>query len=345
MITKSPQVDPKTAERDRHFPTKITTSFMGDFLNVVRGLLMGGADIIPGVSGGTVALILGIYQRLVTAISHFDLTFIGHVRSQRWREAARHVDLRFLCALGCGILSGIVALASLMHYLITTDATRPLTLAAFFGLILASGVLVGRMVERWSFNAVALCVAGAGFAFWITGLKPTPGEPTTAFIFLCGMIGICAMILPGISGAFILLLLGVYVHVTDAIKSIKGITSGAFTWDHAETIVVFGIGCCIGLLAFSKILRWLLQRHESMTMALLCGFMVGSLRKIWPFQRDLTPEVEKFKLKIFENAGPESTGQLLIVITIIVVAMVFVFALDWLSRGSAHVPPLPEENA
>ena len=315
-----------------------------DLIHAGRGFLMGGADIIPGVSGGTVALILGIYERLVTAISHFDVTFVRHLKNGAWLQAARHVDLRFLIALGAGIATGIVGLSSIMHHLVTTPATRPLTLAAFFGLILASGVLVGKMVQRWSVPAALLCVAGAVGAFYVTGLKPIVGEPSVAYIFFCGMIGICAMILPGISGAFILLLLGMYIHVTEALKSIKGLPRGEFTSEHFQTIFVFVAGCALGLLIFSKMLRWLLANHESVTMATLCGFMIGSLRKIWPFQKDMTPEVTKFKLKQFDNFVPDSlNGHVMLVIAIAIAAMVFVFIIDRVSHASEHVPPLEEE--
>jgi putative membrane protein len=304
-----------------------------DLANAGRGLLMGGADIIPGVSGGTVALILGIYERLVTAISRFDLELLRHLRHGQFREAARHVDLRFVLALGCGIATGIVGLASLMNYLITTPATRPYTLAAFFGMILASGVLVGKLVGRWNLARVCFCIAGGAIAFWITGLTPTASSnPPAAYVFLCGMIGICAMILPGISGAFILLLLGMYVYVTDALKALKGIHTGEFTTDHLLTIVIFSAGCAVGLLSFSKILRWLLSRHGAQTMAVLCGFMLGSLRKIWPFQRDVTQGIHEFKLKQFQNFLPDAVdGMVLSVIAVALVAMVLVFVLDRLS--------------
>ncbi|MHC4516906.1 MAG: DUF368 domain-containing protein, partial [Planctomycetota bacterium] len=233
-----------------------------DVAQIVRGFLMGGADIIPGVSGGTVALILGIYRRLVNALSHFDLTFIGHLKRFELLQAARHMDLRFLAALGTGILVGIVSLAGLMHHLLTDDRLRPLTLAMFFGLILASGVLVGRLVDRWSTGSVTMAIAGIAIAYWITGLQSAAIEASYPYVFLCGMIAICAMILPGISGAYILLLLGMYLHVTGAIK---GLPKGDVSVENLTTIAVFCAGCVVGLLSFSKLLRWLLARFTSPT--------------------------------------------------------------------------------
>jgi putative membrane protein len=280
-----------------------------------------------------VALVLGIYRRLVTDLSRFDLQFVRLVRGGRILEAARYVDLRFLVGLGCGISLGIISLASLMHHLLTDERLRPLTLAAFFGLILASGVLVGRRVERWSVGAVALAVAGTGLAYWITGLGSVAIEPSYPYVFICGAVAICAMILPGISGAYILLLLGMYLHVTGMIK---GLPRGDVSADSLITIAVFCTGCAVGLLSFSKLLRWLLAQHTSPTMAVLGGFMIGSLRKIWPFQRDVTPEIMDLKLKRFVNVWPDALeARVALAVLIAVVAVGLVFLLDHLSRRSA----------
>ena len=193
-----------------------------DRRQVARGLLMGGADIIPGVSGGTVALILGIYRRLVHAISHFDAQLVGYLGQRRWSDAARHVDLRFLFTLGCGILVGIASLASLMHHLL--EHYQSPTLAAFFGLILASSWIVAHSIapssraDIWLWLAAGL--GAALLAFWLVGLPILRPRPGLLYTFFCGTIAICAMILPGISGAAMLLLLGRYEHITGIIKHI-----------------------------------------------------------------------------------------------------------------------------
>ena len=230
-----------------------------DLLNLVRGLLMGSADIIPGVSGGTVALILGIYQRLITAISRFDLTFLRYLRGFEFFAAARHVDLRFLVFLGAGILTGVVGLASTMHWLLENHLER--TLAAFFGMILASSFLVGRMVERWNTVMIGSLVVGGAFAYWLVGLPFLENPPDSLlYLFLCGAIAICAMILPGISGAFILLILGKYYHVTGVLRSFVSLD---VTADGITTVVVFAAGAVTGLLSFSRLLRFLLERYHS----------------------------------------------------------------------------------
>lgn len=301
---------------------------------------MGGADIIPGVSGGTVALILGIYERLVTAVSRFDLTLLSHVRHLRFRAAAEHIDLRFLLSLASGIALGILGLATLMHYLLENQLQY--TFAAFFGLILASSLLVGQMVQRWDALSGACLAIGAAAAYVLVGLPFTSSPPEgNGYVFVCGTVGICAMILPGISGAFILLVLGKYSEITEVLRNTM---HGEITVANVTTIAVFCAGCAVGLLSFSKLLRWLLARHESQTMALLCGFMVGSLRKIWPFKHDLTPDV-RFKEKQFANILPKSIdGDVLLTVAIAVAAAAFVIVLDRLTKAHEHVPPLSEEE-
>ena len=255
-------------------------SLRRELLNVPRGFLMGVADIIPGVSGGTVALILGIYERLVTAISRFDGEFAHDVRRGNWRAAAQHIDLAFLVTLGCGIALGILSLANVMHYLLEHQLRY--TYAVFFGLILGSSLLVARLIRLWTPLTILALLGGIWFAWWVVGLPGLKNPPDgNLYIFFCGVIAICAMILPGISGSFILLILGKYKYVTGIIKdATRGIVSG----EGLLTLAVFAAGCVLGLLGFSKLLRWLLSRHYSLTMGALCGFMLGSLRKIWPFK-------------------------------------------------------------
>ncbi len=297
---------------------------------------MGGADIIPGVSGGTVALVLGIYQRLITAISHCDLHLVGLLARRRWTEAARHIDLRFLIALGLGIATGIVSLASLMHYLLAYQ--RPYTLAAFFGMIAASACLVARMLKpRSNLELAGLFAIGAGaawFAFWITGHTQIVARTSLGYAFLSGSVAICAMILPGISGAYILVLLGMYQVITELIVKVRRFEAGT---DEFVLLIVFASGCVIGLVTFSKALRLLLTRFEAPTLAALCGFMVGSLRCVWPFQIDLTPEIEKLKLKRYELYLPREFDQQVWLCGLIAVACgVAVLAVESMVRGQGH---------
>lgn len=300
-----------------------------DLTHFARGVAMGSADVVPGVSGGTVALIVGVYERLIAAISRFDARLLHLAASRQWREAAVYVDARFLAALGAGVATALLTLANIMSYLLVHH--RSATLAAFFGLILASTVLVARLIRPPSFAAQLVYllagVAGAGFAFWLVGLDAVHGAESYGYYFLCGMIAICAMILPGISGAFLLLILGAYEPVTTMVKDFSRFElSGA---DFAR-LTVFALGCGIGLIGFAKIIRWLLARWHDLTMAVLCGFMLGSLRRIWPFQHDLTPEIEKLSHKSYENYVPAAwTRETIVCVAIALIALAAVLFIEW----------------
>ena len=310
-----------------------------DLLQVARGFLMGGADIIPGVSGGTVALILGIYSRLVTAITRFDATLIRLLIQRQWQAAVVHVDLRFLVALGTGILLGIGGLATLMHHLLENHLQ--VTFAAFFGMILASCWLVGRAVPHWRATEVVAAALAAIFAYWLVGLPLLQQPPDgNGYTFLCGVLGICAMILPGISGSFILLILGKYSDITGLLKDVL---HGHVSVAALTTIAVFVVGCAVGLLGFSRVLKWLLSRFEPTTMAALCGFMAGSLRKIWPFKLDLTPDLTEFKHKLYENVAP-NFGRLesWYCLAAIVIAGGLVLLLDRMTLAEEQIEHLPD---
>lgn len=308
-------------------------SLRDDLLNAARGMLMGCADAIPGVSGGTVALIVGIYSRLVTAISHFDLRLLRHLRKGEWRQAACHVDLRFLLALGCGIAVGLVGMLVMASILLKGEY-RSLTLAAFFGMILASAVLVVGMIRQMRHDRpltlIALGLVGAAVACWISTLDyATDGnaDPPYLFLFICGCLAICAMILPGISGAMVLMILGPYEYVSgtvDQLVRLENIRQGLLT------LVVFGSGCAISLILFSKILRKLLERFTPQTTALLCGFMFGALPKLWPFQK----KIELGEHDQYKPMMPEAIDSTVwAALGIAVASMVFVFTIDRLSRG------------
>jgi putative membrane protein len=309
---------------------------------------MGSADIVPGVSGGTIALILGIYPRLVTAISHFDAHLLGLLARREWRAAAIHVDLRFLVALALGIFTGIVALASVMLYLLTHQ--RPYTLAVFFGLILASSLIVARMVQprtKAQLGGTCLLALAAGvFAFWLVGSEQIGMRDHLAYFFLCGVVAICAMILPGISGAYILWLLGAYETVAGIIHNLA---HGEITGRELLMLGVFATGCVVGLISFSKLLRWLLARAHMATMAVLGGFMVGSLRLMWPFQIDLTPHIEKLNLKQYQAFIPEQWDSgVTVCVALAVTAIVVILLLErWgsLAQSTEEGTQLGEENA
>lgn len=243
---------------------------------VLKGIGMGAADVIPGVSGGTIAFITGIYEELIGSIRSFDLTALRKLLRLDLRGFWRHVNGNFLVSVLLGIGISIFSLAKLMKYLLET---HPIFVwSFFFGLIIASSWLVAREVKRWSVGTVIALVVGAAAAYLITVLNPvqTLTNPSWWFIILSGAIAICAMILPGISGAFILLLMGMYSFIIGAVSS--------FQW---SVLLLFAVGAVAGIISFSHLLSWLLARFHGLTVALLTGFMVGSLNKIWPWKQTL----------------------------------------------------------
>lgn len=296
---------------------------------------MGAADIVPGVSGGTVALVLGHYERLITAISHIDARAFKLLRERQWLAVWKHVDGRFLFALGLGILTGIAGLASLMHWLLEFRFAE--TMAVFFGLVLASGWVVAKMVGRWSIGCVVAMLASAAAAWAISSLSPVSGEPSIAYLFFCASIAICAMILPGISGAFVLLLLGAYHPVTGMIKSFTHLD---ITFDIVLRLSVFGIGCLLGLAFFSRVLRYLLAQHANITFAALLGLMLGSLRKLYPLQMptEATADLE-FKERQWQVVAPDQwPGSIPWLIVLIISAGAAVLLLNRFAANRKAIP-------
>lgn len=239
---------------------------------------MGAADVVPGVSGGTVAFITGIYDELLTALSRMPeaawLLIQGQVK-RAWQFG----NLNFLLILFSGVLLSVLSLARLISWLLDT---QPIAVwSFFFGLILVSCYLVARDIQRWQLNRVFALLLGVGFAWWITVASPISWGHDLPSIFVAGAIAICAMILPGISGSFILVLMGLYPTILLAVKQLD-----------LTVMLVFAAGCVFGLLAFSRILHAALQRFRDVTLALLTGIMFGSLNKVWPWKHTLSWRID-----------------------------------------------------
>lgn len=237
----------------------------------LRGMAMGIADLIPGVSGGTVALVTGIYDRLVAAIAAVGLPPLQMLLRGEIAAAWRSVDGTFLLTLIAGIVTSVLSLAGLLHALL--ESTPQLVWALFLGLIAASILHMARVIGRWDFAAVLAAIAGVACALWITHLPQLDAGESLLWVGLCGMVAICAWILPGISGSFVLLVLGMYERVIGAIRTLD-----------LPVLIVFALGCGAGLLAFTRILRWALSRYHAQIIALLTGFLIGSLPLLWPWQ-------------------------------------------------------------
>lgn len=254
--------------------SRTTKNWLGITL---RGMGMGAADVVPGVSGGTIAFITGIYEELINSIANINFNAFKKLRKEGLKSFWLHINGNFFVALFLGIAISVFSLAKLVTFLL--DEYPVLLWSFFFGLVLASAVIVLKTIQKWKPYTVFGLLLGTAIAAFISLLQTTADGASLSYIFLSGMIAICAMILPGISGAFILVLLGSYNVIITGIKELD-----------FKIIATFGIGCVIGLLAFSKLLKFLFAHFKNFVLALLSGFLIGSLVKIWPWKNQVGEE-------------------------------------------------------
>ncbi len=250
-------------------------SFLSYFIITLKGMAMGAADVVPGVSGGTIAFISGIYEELIDSIAAINLKLLKTLKEEGVANAWQAANGNFLLALLIGIGISVVSLAKLLSWLLEN---QPIPLwAFFFGLVLASVLFVGKQVSKWNITSILALIIGAILAFFITQLQPTSGiNPSAFYLILSGALAISAMILPGISGAFILVLLGSYHIILTAVHE-----------KQFKTIALVGIGAIVGLLTFSRILKYIFTHYKNQTLAVLTGFIIGALNKIWPWKEVL----------------------------------------------------------
>ncbi len=240
-------------------------------LTYFKGIAMGAADIVPGVSGGSIALIAGIYQELLDSINSISLENLKLIPKGELKRFYKAVNGSFLLSLFLGILTSIFVLSKLITFLMSE---HPIPLWSFFtGLILVSAFIILKEIKRWHLGVVVAVLIGTLVAFWVTNLPPTTSPDALWFTFLSGSIAICAMILPGISGSFILLILGQYEGILQAV-----------TDRNFLKLFVFAAGCIVGILSFSRVVSWLLRKYYSTTIGLLSGFMLGSVNELWPWK-------------------------------------------------------------
>ncbi|MDK1082126.1 MAG: DUF368 domain-containing protein [Anaerolineae bacterium] len=261
-------------------PPRVQRS-VGDYLGlVVRGFFMGAADIVPGVCGGTLAFILGIYEELINSIKAIDTKLLQLLSRLKFKTAMDSFPWQFLLSVGVGIGLAILTLASFLEQQLETNPTH--VWAFFFGLVLASVITVGRSVSQWNVTMLASTLLGLVGGYLLVGVVPVQTPEAPWFLFLSGAIAICAMILPGISGAFILVLLGKYQYVLAAVND-----------RDILTIALVGAGAAFGIVTFARILSWLFKNHRDTTIAVLTGLMIGSMRKIWPWKVTLNTTVDR----------------------------------------------------
>jgi putative membrane protein len=291
----------------------------------LKGMAMGAADVVPGVSGGTIAFITGIYEELIGSLSKLDVQAIQFVLKGQFRQLWKHINGAFLSTLFAGIFTSIITLAKSLSWALEH---HPISVwSFFFGLVFASIFLVGAKVKQWNIRTVLSFIVGTGVAYWITTLPASTGTDQWYYLILSGALAICAMILPGISGSFILLLLGAYSIVLGAVANFDLLT-----------IAYVGIGAIAGLIGFTKLLKWVFEHYHDIMVAILSGFLLGSLNKLWPWKITLESmtkhagtEKEEIVPIITENFLPtEAWGS---AVLLAVVGALVVLGLEFVGRA------------
>ena len=288
----------------------------------LTGFAMGAADIVPGVSGGTMAFILGVYQTLINAIKSFNVTALRMALGLQLREVADYVSLRFLIALGLGLLTAICLLSSFLSATLDDADGRALLFAFFFGLVLASILTIG-VKARWEASTALIFALGAAAAFVIVNIVPADADHSAPTLFVSGMIAITAMILPGISGSFMLLIMGQYDYVLTAVSQ-----------RDLPPVIIVGLGAAVGIIAFSRVLSYLLAHYYNQTVALLVGFMAGSLWKIYPWKQCLESDLDRhgdIRCLVEQNIAPDPAADTFVAAIVLLLAgFALVNALDHL---------------
>jgi len=306
----------------------------------LKGLGMGAADVVPGVSGGTIAFITGIYEELLNSIKSVDLEAFKLLFAFKWKAFWQKINGGFLLVLLAGIATSILTLSRLVLYLL--EHYPILLWSFFFGLIIASVLLVGKQVKNWGIAAVVALAVGTAIAWYISGMEQLATEsPGPLYALLCGSIAICAMILPGISGSFILILLGAYQFIFGALQNVvDGLLKGGekpFMGD-LQVVAAFIFGCVVGLLSFARLLSWTYKKYHDVMVAVLIGFLVGSLRKVWPWKETMSSYVDRHGVEkplLQENITPfrfedltGSDAMLLMAVVLAVVGFFSVYGLE-----------------
>jgi putative membrane protein len=317
---------------------------MNKFLLYLRGIAMGAADVVPGVSGGTIAFITGIYERLIKALHNIDHHTILLLIKFRFKEFSKKIDLTFLFLIFAGAATSILTLSKIIQFLLLNHKT--FLFAFFFGLIIASIHVVIAKIRKWKWQTALYLLLGIVVAFSITSTKSISTPDTSLYIFLSGFIAIIAMILPGISGSYILLILDKYSFVIGNVSkiseylrySISGIYSGDLTFmtnnfPTGEIIIllIFGFGCILGLISFSKLLNWLFKNYHDYTISLLAGFMIGSLNVIWPWKERTGSIIDENGLERITESNilpPAFDGNFFLVIGFAVLGFIVVLAIE-----------------
>ncbi|TMM53916.1 DUF368 domain-containing protein [Maribacter algarum] len=285
----------------------------------LKGMAMGIAELVPGVSGGTIAFVAGIYEEFISSINNVSFSTFKTLRKEGFKAFWTKLNGNFLLALLVGMAISIVSFSKLISWLLDN---HPIPVwSFFFGLVLASVIFVAKAIRKWNFLTIALFITGTVAAYYITTLPPSANTDSLPFLFLSGAIAICAMVLPGISGSFILVLLGSYKTILDAVNE-----------KDLKIVMTVGLGTIFGILSFARLLKWLFANYKDITLAVLTGFILGSLNKIWPWKKVLEViKIGKKEIIIDKNVSPfifEGDNQLLFAILLAIVGFSLIFILE-----------------
>ena len=304
-----------------------------DYLIIsLKGMAMGAADVVPGVSGGTIAFISGIYEELIGSLNNINFSLLKNLKNEGFKSTWKKVNGPFLLALLSGVFVSIISLAKGVEWLLEN---HPILLwSFFFGLVLASIIYIGKQIKikPSDYKLFLAMTVGAIVAYLITTLNPAETSDTNLFLFYAGALAICAMILPGISGSFILVIIGAYGPVLEALNS-----------RNLKMILIFGAGAVVGLLSFSKLLKWFFEKYHRLTLAVITGFMIGSMNKIWPWKIALTFRTNSKGVKIplnEESISPfnfDGDPQLLQAIGLMVFGVLIILILEKISTKKKPV--------
>lgn len=300
---------------------------------------MGAADVVPGVSGGTIAFISGIYQELISSIHHLNLSALKNLKTNGLKSTWQQINGTFLLVLFLGIFISILSLSKLITHLL---AHHPVLLwSFFFGLIIASILLVFKQITQWNAVLIIALIITTAVSYYITLLEPSANVESYGFLFISGFVAIIAMILPGVSGAFILLLIGSYEVVIGNISLLStALKNGDFSTLTGVILKLsaFGVGAILGLKVFSGILHWMFKHHKNLTLAILTGFMIGSLNKIWPWKEIISTRINSKGISVpllEQSIWPSQFSgnpQIMASIALMVVGFGVIVALDWVSN-------------
>ena len=299
----------------------------------LKGMAMGMAEVVPGVSGGTIAFITGIYEELLNTIKELTPKKLLLLKNEGFASFWKAINGNFLLGLFAGMLMGLVVGVLVISHLLETQPI--LVWSFFFGLIAASVIYVARQIEKWTLTEIVLLIITTALSYYITIASPSQGPQQLWFVFLAGFIAICALMLPGVSGSFLLLLMGMYQYiVTDNVKALIS----NFNTESLVVVLVFGLGCLAGVLTFSRVLSWTFKNYRTPTLAALTGFLIGSLNKVWPWKEVLTSRVnshgEEIAVQTKSILPASFTGepQVVMAIVMMVVGFILILAMDKMSN-------------